>query len=53
MEEKLEALRERWRKEPKNRKVIEMQARLLKMAKDSGKEVKDKVDDIFGDLIKK
>jgi hypothetical protein len=29
---KLEVLRDRWSKEPNNRKIIEVQAKLLKMA---------------------
>lgn len=30
-EERLRELRRRWKKEPHNRKIIEMQAKLLKM----------------------
>jgi hypothetical protein len=32
MEEKLKILRRRWLEEPNNRKIIEVQAKLLKMA---------------------
>lgn len=32
-EQKLAILRKRWKKEPHNRKIIEMQAKLLKMGK--------------------
>lgn len=32
LQAKLQALRERWKREPENRKVIEMQAKVIKMA---------------------
>ena len=37
MEEKLKELRKRWLKEPHNRKIIELQARALKMGKKKNK----------------
>jgi hypothetical protein len=51
MEEKLKILRRRWLEEPNNRKIIEVQAKLLKMAME--KETKmDKQIEIAKELFK-
>lgn len=54
MEEKLKSLRKRWKNEPSNRKIIEIQAKLLKMAQDVEKFEKQMqferdIKEVFGD----